>query len=364
MGENAVRRKGRLALAMLAVLVLSLLTYAPSAWAQTPVSLTINTQYASGQALTGMWTVLSQNGQTVATGFSPAQFNLSSGQQYTVAVSNYGQIVFDHWADNGSTNPTRTVSITQATTLTAIYRSAAITLNPASGTVGTQVTVTGSNFPPTSQVSVTYAGGTAATSPSSVTTSSSGAFTATFAVPSSSTPGQNTVQATAGGISAIAAFTHTSSSNQQLTISSQYASGQALTGMWTVLSQNGRTVDSGFTPKQFTLASGQQYSVGVGNYGQIVFDHWADNGSTSATRTVSITQATTLTAIYRNTAANQPPVANNQSVSVNENSQVTITLSGSDPEGQPLKFYIVTPPSHGVLGIVSSNNNNNNNQNT
>jgi hypothetical protein len=63
-------------------------------------------------------------------------------------------------------------------------------------------------------------------------------------------------------------------------------------------------------------------------------------------------------------SGNLRPTANSQSFTMNENAARTITLSGSDPEGQPLKFYIVTPPSHGVLGIVSSNNNNNNNQNT
>ena len=353
MAEGAVHKHGLLAAAVLAILVMPLLAYAPPAWAQTPVSLTINTQYSGGQSLIGMWTTLAQNGQTIATGFSPAQFNLSSGQQYSVAVSNYGSTVFDHWADNGSTNPVRTVSITQATALTAIYRTAAVALNPASGTVGTQITVTGSNFPANAAVSLTYAGSAVATNPSSVTTSASGAFTATFAVPSSSTPGQNAVQATTAGIFASATFTHGSSSNSQLTVNSQYMAGQPLTGMWTVLSQNGQTVGTGFTPAQFTLSSGPQYTIGVGDYGQTVFDHWLDTGSTSATRTVSITQATTLTAVYRNNAVNQPPVANSQPVNVNENSQVTITLAGSDPEGQPIKFYVVNPPSHGALGVIN-----------
>ena len=352
MGEGAVHKHGLLAIALVAILVIPL-AYTPSAWAQTPVSLSINTQYSTGQSLTGMWAVLSQNGQTVASGFSPVQFSLSSGQQYSVAVSNYGSAVFDHWADNGSTNPVRPVTITQATTLTAIYRTAAIALNPASGAVGTQVTVTGSNFPANTAVSLTYAGSTISTNPSSVTTSVSGAFTATFAVPSSSTPGQNAVQATAGGIFASATFTHTASSNLQLTVNSQYMAGQPITGMWTVLSQNGQTTSTGFTPVQFTLVSGQQYTVAVGNYGQTVFDHWADNGSTSATRAVTITQATILTAVYRNNAVNQPPVASSQSVNVSENSQVTITLAGSDPEGQQIKFYIASPPAHGTLGVIN-----------
>src|SRR6476619_3814450 len=73
-------------------------------------SLTINTQDTTGRTITGLWTVLSQNGQTMATGFSPVRFNLASGQPYVVTVSNYGQIFFDHWADNSSTNPVKPVS--------------------------------------------------------------------------------------------------------------------------------------------------------------------------------------------------------------------------------------------------------------
>jgi hypothetical protein len=58
----------------------------------------------------------------VDTGFTPAQFDLATGQQYVVTVSNYGQWVFDHWADNGSTSQSRTVSITSNTQLVAVYR--------------------------------------------------------------------------------------------------------------------------------------------------------------------------------------------------------------------------------------------------
>ena len=300
-----------------------------------------------------MWTTLSQNGQTVATGFSPAQFNLSSGQQYVAAISNYGSIIFDHWADNGSTNAARAVSITQATTLTAVYRSASITLSPASGTVGTQVTITGSSFAPNSSVSINYNGNAVVTTPTSVTTGSSGAFTTSFAVPTSSAPGTNTVQASTGSAaSATATFTHQTSSSYPLTVSSQYSSGQALAGMWTVLQQNGQTVATGFTPVQFTLASGQQYTVTVGGYQTIVFHHWADNGSTNAARTIAITQATSITAVYSN-GSNSPPIANGRSVSVNENSGGTITLTGSDPNGQALQFYIASAPLHGTLGLVN-----------
>ncbi len=49
----------------------------------------------------------------------------------------------------------------------------------------------------------------------------------------------------------------------------------------------------------------------------------------------------------------EPPTASNQSISVNENSSRTITLSGSDPEGQPVTFHIASQPAHGVASLVN-----------
>lgn len=51
----------------------------------------------------------------------------------------------------------------------------------------------------------------------------------------------------------------------------------------------------------------------------------------------------------RLTTANQPPVANPQSVSTNEDTTLGITLTGSDPEGAPLTYLIVSQPSNGTL---------------
>ena len=51
---------------------------------------------------------------------------------------------------------------------------------------------------------------------------------------------------------------------------------------------------------------------------------------------------------------NRPPVANSQTVMTDEDTPVTITLTGSDPDGQPLTFTIVTPPAHGSLGPLTS----------
>ncbi len=53
--------------------------------------------------------------------------------------------------------------------------------------------------------------------------------------------------------------------------------------------------------------------------------------------------------------ANQPPVANPQSVSTNEDTAKAITLTGSDPDGNPLTYAVVTNPGHGTLSGTAPN---------
>ncbi|HEY0144233.1 MAG TPA: Ig-like domain-containing protein [Thermoanaerobaculia bacterium] len=49
---------------------------------------------------------------------------------------------------------------------------------------------------------------------------------------------------------------------------------------------------------------------------------------------------------------NNPPVADDAAASTNEEQSVTITLSGSDVDGDPLTFSIVSGPSNGSLGTI------------
>jgi VCBS repeat-containing protein len=51
---------------------------------------------------------------------------------------------------------------------------------------------------------------------------------------------------------------------------------------------------------------------------------------------------------------NEPPVADGQAVTTDEDTAVSITLTGSDPNGDSLTFSIVTPPAHGDLGPFTS----------
>ncbi len=46
---------------------------------------------------------------------------------------------------------------------------------------------------------------------------------------------------------------------------------------------------------------------------------------------------------------NSPPTSNAQSVMTNEDTAIAITLTGSDPDNDPLTFSVVNNPSHGTL---------------
>jgi hypothetical protein len=74
-------------------------------------------------------------------------------------------------------------------------------------------------------------------------------------------------------------------------------------------------------------------------------------GSDSFTYTASDSQAVSppATVTINITSGNQPPVANDQSVTTDEDTQKAITLSASDPEAQPLTYTVLSQPTHGTL---------------
>ena len=54
-------------------------------------------------------------------------------------------------------------------------------------------------------------------------------------------------------------------------------------------------------------------------------------------------------------AINDAPVADNQSVSTNEDTDKGITLTATDAENDPLTFSVVDTPSHGTLSGTGAN---------
>lgn len=155
-------------------------------------TLAVNSVDMYGNAASGLYTVISKAGTTANTGFTPLSYTGAAGATYSVTVSDYASMLFDHW-DNGSTARARTVTLSSDTAITAVFRVPTIKITPASGPNGTLISVSGTYFTPSSTVTVAYDSGNVATA----STNTAGAFTASFKAPSLGA-GLHTVQATDG----------------------------------------------------------------------------------------------------------------------------------------------------------------------
>ena len=80
------------------------------------------------------------------------------------------------------------------------------------------------------------------------------------------------------------------------------------------------------------------------------------NGNDSFTFRVSDGQAVSspATVTITVTPVNDVPVAQSQSVSTPYNTPVAITLSGTDAEGSPLSYLVMSQPANGVLSVDRS----------
>jgi hypothetical protein len=87
-------------------------------------ALSVSSVDMNGNAITGLYVTLSQNNAVISTGFTTASFNLNDGQTYQIAVSNYNNVVFDHWQDDGTTSSVRTVTMNSGSpsSIVAVYR--------------------------------------------------------------------------------------------------------------------------------------------------------------------------------------------------------------------------------------------------
>jgi YVTN family beta-propeller protein len=86
-------------------------------------AISVTTVNSSGDPITGYYISIWQNTTQIDSAFSPASLAVNSGQTFEVAVSDYGNYVFDHWSD-GTTDRFHTVTAGSGTTtaLTAVYK--------------------------------------------------------------------------------------------------------------------------------------------------------------------------------------------------------------------------------------------------
>src|SRR2546426_630056 len=183
-----------------------------------------------------------------------------------------------------------------------------ISLNPTTGPAGSTIAVSGNTFLSNSAVTVSYDGAAVTTNPGTITTDSSGSFTATFTEPAPATGSHTVIAKDAASGLASAQFTVTSTTTTlSLTVNSVDLSGNSFTGQWVQLNDSsGNTIATGFTPATFSVTSGSQYTVFAANFQNVVFNHWSD-GNTNPSRAITPTQSTTLTAYYSTSSTTTPP---------------------------------------------------------
>jgi hypothetical protein len=88
----------------------------------TTSDIVVITESEDSHSITGMFIELRRNGAVVNSGTSHVDFQVNNGQTYSVTATSFQNFVFHHWKDTGSTNPTRSINISQDTGIVAVYR--------------------------------------------------------------------------------------------------------------------------------------------------------------------------------------------------------------------------------------------------
>lgn len=122
-----------------------------------------------------------------------------------------------------------------------------------------------------------------------------------------------------------------------ISLSATDVDGDALT--WSILSPPAHGSLSGTAPQLTYLAATNYF--GPDGFAFKVNDGHGDSEPARVSLTVN--------------PVNDPPVAHAQSLSVNEDTSLPITLTAFDVEGDPLTWTIVSPPAHGSLSGTAPN---------
>lgn len=245
--------------------------------------------------------------------------------------------------------------------------SPSIELSPEEGSSGTDVRVGGSGFDPLSTVTLTFDDDVIATNPASVMTDVTGRFEASFEVPESARPGDNTVTATSHGIitsnSASSTFTVDADNNgdpgqarptepvaypQSLSTDEDEEKGIILQG----------SDDDGDT-LTFKIVNGPSHGLLKGlnpSTGGITY-HPIQDYSGKDTFTFKVTsggdESSPATVSIHVTPINDAPTLDDVALKTEEDTKAKITLTAADIDSSSVHFYLTETPAHGQLSPVT-----------
>jgi hypothetical protein len=290
----------------------------------------------------GFYAVLYQNGIVVSTGFTPVNFTLNDGQPYTIQVDSYDGCFFTQWQDTGNASASRSISITNDTSLTAVY-SCVLTTNSVTvdsidqngnaifgyyaalynqngDVIGTGFTTQTFGLglinavpPPTFSLEVGGYGGCIFSHWSDGVTNNPRQFAA------SGGPLAFTAVYNCSGGSA------STSTINVLTVKGDFTPPLAnVNGFYTTLWQNGVQVQSCFSPCSFAVSDGQTYQVAVSDYDGYRFLSWND-GSTNRFETVNV-----------------PSNPSNSTIDLMASYDPFISVQAVDQNGNPLTGYFTS----------------------
>jgi hypothetical protein len=218
-----------------------------------------------------------------------------------------------------------------------------ITVSPTSGPVGTNVTVTGSNFIDNSNITINFDGNSTVTNPSTVTANATGQFVATFNFNFNDSAGVKQVLASDGVNSASANFTVTPSITLSPT-NGPIGSSVNVTGSGFVASQPVIVTFAGSTIQTIPVSFNTN---GVGFFNA---SFTIPTGQTVGGKTVNATDASSNSAIATFTVT--PSISLNPTIG---NAGSTVTVSGSGFAGNSALTATFAGSTVTISGTTNTN---------
>lgn len=278
----------------------------------------------SGNSLDGMTATVDGASQR-----TPLTYVAGRGSTHTATAVGNQTYVFDHW-DDGSTDPSRTVTLGSSEVLRAYYRTPIAAVH--SNIFVNALTMQGGQL----HMGIKGAEKSGFT-PLSFSAQDGNIYNVTVAASfgdlvfdhwenGSTSPSRQV--GVHGGNAYLTAYYRfeKSASSASLTVNSYTLDGTEVRGLWSVVVPQGGPAMGGYTPLTQAANAGSAYAVTAQDSGIYVFDHWQDE-STNRTKVIAPSSDVTLTAYYRTPPATLVVRSADQSGSSLEGMHVAIATN-------------------------------------